>query len=82
MTPLLVLLFRHSSDLRGRHRSFVRGVDQDVWNVAARTSRNIEWRLVGLLAAGSVPSTALTLLLSYLDLEGATARRVLTMALG
>jgi len=46
-------------------------------------SRNIEWRLVGLLAAGSVPSTTLTLLLlSHLDLAGGAARQVITAALG
>src|SRR5690348_9459347 len=82
MTPLLVLLF-------GVHPTTAVGTDL-LFAASTKTlgtlfhgfSRNIDCRLVGLLAAGSVPSTALTLLvLSHLDLEGGTAHHVITLAL-
>jgi uncharacterized membrane protein YfcA len=83
MTPLLVLLFGiHPSTAVGTDLLFAAST-KTLGTLLHGLSRNIDWRLVGLLAAGSVPSTALTLLLlSHLDLEGGTARRVLTMALG
>jgi uncharacterized membrane protein YfcA len=46
-------------------------------------ARNIDWRLVGLLAAGSVPATILSLVcLSAVDLDSAMARRIVRVALG
>ena len=79
MTPLLILLF-------GVHPATAVGTDL-LYAAATKTggtlihglSRTIEWRVVGRLALGSVPMTALTLLvLSKLDLEGGNAGGIIT----
>src|SRR5262249_6513092 len=45
-------------------------------------SRTVDWRVVGRLSAGSVPTTALTLLLlGQLDIAGAAASGLVTAAL-
>jgi len=83
MTPLLVLLFGiHPTTAVGTDLLFAAST-KTLGTLLHGLSRNIDWRLVGLLALGSVPSTALTLfLLSHLNLEGGTARQVITVALG
>jgi len=83
MTPLLVLLFGiHPTTAVGTDLLFAAST-KTLGTLLHGLSRNIEWRLVGLLAAGSVPSTTLTLLLlSHLDLGGGAARQVITAALG
>jgi len=62
MTPLLVLLF-------GIHPATAVGTDllyaaatKSAGTLVHGLNRNIDWRIVGRLAAGSVPMTALTLL--------------------
>ena len=82
MTPLLILLF-------GVHPATAVGTDL-LYAAATKTggtlfhglARSIEWRVVGRLALGSLPATALTLLvLSNLDLAGAAARSMITTVL-
>src|ERR1700744_3673656 len=72
MTPILILLF-------GIHPVTAVGTDL-LYAAATKTAgtlvhglgRTIEWRIVALLASGSVPMTVLTLLvLSHLELKGA-----------
>ena len=66
MTPLLILLF-------GIHPALAVGTDL-LYAAATKTggslvhgfNRTIEWPMVGRLAAGSVPMTALTLFMLYL----------------
>src|SRR5437899_5350915 len=79
MTPLLILLF-------GFHPATAVGTDL-LYAAATKTGgslihglgHTIDWRVVGRLATGSVPMTALTLVaLSRLDIHGAAARTVLT----
>jgi hypothetical protein len=62
MTPLLILLF-------GIHPATAVGTDllyaaatKSAGTLVHGLNRNIDWRIVGRLAAGSVPMTALTLL--------------------
>src|ERR1700681_2969440 len=83
MTPLLILLF-------GIHPATAVGTDL-LYAAATKTggtlihglARTIEWRIVGRLALGSVPMTALTLLvLSRLDIKGAAAGELITTVLG
>jgi uncharacterized membrane protein YfcA len=82
MTPLLILLF-------GIHPATAVGTDllyasatKSGGTVVHGLTRTIEWRVVGRLAAGSVPATALTLLaLSRLDMEGAAAHQLITWVL-
>jgi uncharacterized membrane protein YfcA len=82
MTPVLILLF-------GIHPATAVGTDL-LYAAATKTGGSlvhglggtIDWRVVGRLAAGSVPMTALTLLvLSRLDIKGHVADEVITVVL-
>ncbi len=82
MTPLLILLF-------GVHPATAVGTDL-LYAAATKSggtiihglNRNIEWRVVGRLAAGSVPMTAATLLaLRHLDIHGGAVEAVMTAVL-
>ena len=83
MTPLLILLF-------GIHPATAVGTDllyasatKTVGTAVHGVSRTIDWRLVGRLAMGSVPMTALTLLmLSFLGTQTATVNALITFVLG
>src|SRR5437588_5274674 len=83
MTPLLVLLF-------GIHPATAVGTDL-LYAAATKTvgtgvhgaSGSVDWRIVGRLAAGSVPATLVTLLvLSRFGTESAAANHVITLVLG
>ena len=82
MTPLLILLF-------GIHPATAVGTDllyaaatKSCGTVIHGFSRTVAWRIVALLAAGSVPATALTLIeLRHLTMDG-SATRVISTALG
>ena len=79
MTPVLILLF-------GVHPSTAVGIDllyasvtKTIGTLVHGLSRTVKWRIVGLLASGSVPATALTLLLiSRVDVSGSTMSRVIS----
>lgn len=82
MTPILILLF-------GIHPVAAVGTDL-LYAAATKTGgtlmhglgRTIEWRIVALLAAGSVPMAALTLfVLSRFELAGSAAGGVITAVL-
>ena len=83
MTPLLILLF-------GIHPATAVGSDL-LYAAATKTAgtfvhglnKTVDWRIVGRLASGSVPMTALTLfVLSKLELRGAAAGGLITIVLG
>jgi len=83
MTPILILLF-------GIHPSSAVGTDL-LYAAATKTggalvhnySHTIDWRVVGRLALGSVPMTAITLaILSRFDLAGSGFERVISFILG
>ena len=83
MTPLLILLF-------GIHASTAVGTDL-LYACATKTGgtavhgllRTVDWRVVRRLAAGSVPATGFTILaLSYFDMHGYAANRLITTLLG
>lgn len=82
MTPLLILLF-------GVHPATAVGTDL-LYAAATKTggslvhgyARSIDWRVVKLLATGSVPATIVTLVvLSQLNLDGEAARSLITLVL-
>src|SRR5690349_20798670 len=82
MTPLLILLF-------GIHPATAVGTDL-LYAAATKTggtlvhglNGTVNWRVVGRLAAGSVPMTVVTLLgLSLLELKGAAAGGLITTVL-
>ena len=83
MTPLLILLF-------GIHASTAVGTDL-LYACVTKTAgtavhgllHTIDWRVVRRLAAGSVPATGVTILaLSYFDMQGHAANRVISTLLG
>jgi uncharacterized membrane protein YfcA len=83
MTPLLILLF-------GIHPATAVGTDL-LYASATKTGgtvvhgwfRTVDWRVVGRLAAGSVPATALTIaVLSRFDMRGHAANNLITTVLG
>jgi uncharacterized membrane protein YfcA len=83
MTPLLVLLF-------GIHPSTAVGTDL-LYAAATKTvgtsvhgvSGTVDWRIVGWLAAGSVPATVATLLiLAHFGVQSGAANHVITLVLG
>src|SRR6476620_6441754 len=82
MTPLLILLF-------GIHPATAVGTDllyasatKTVGTAVHGVSRTVDWRLVGRLASGSVPMTALTLMfLSYLGTGTETVNNLVTSVL-
>lgn len=83
MTPLLILLFGiHPTTAVGTDLLFAAST-KVVGSAIHASARTIDWALVALLAAGSVPATAATLvLLSWIDLKGVAAQHAITLILG
>lgn len=83
MTPLLILLFGvHPATAVGTDLLFAASTKTvgTAYHAAART---VDWGLVALLAAGSVPATAATILaLTQFDQENAAAQHTITLTLG
>jgi hypothetical protein len=83
MTPVLILLF-------GVHPATAVGIDllyasvtKTIGTLIHGLSRTVKWRIVGLLASGSVPATALTLLvISHFDITGSAASGAISRLLG
>src|SRR5271167_3784715 len=82
MTPLLILLF-------GIHPATAVGTDL-LYAAATKTAgsavhgfnRTIDWRVVGLLAAGSVPMTIITVaVLGDIGIHSSVARDLITAVL-
>lgn len=83
MTPVLILLFgvhpvtAVGTDLLYASVTTASGTVVHSWN------KTVDWKVVGWLAAGSIPTTALTLVaLFYLDAHGDTTQNVITKILG
>jgi uncharacterized protein len=83
MTPLLIILF-------GIHPATAVGTDL-LYAAATKSAgtlvhglhKTVDWGVVGRLAAGSIPATALTLLaLSRFDVQSGAAQGLITAALG
>ncbi|MBV8588608.1 MAG: sulfite exporter TauE/SafE family protein [Acetobacteraceae bacterium] len=83
MTPLLVLLFGvHPTTAVGTDLLYA-AVTKSSGTLVHGLNKNVEWRVSLLLAAGSIPSTALTLLvLSQFDLKSSQANHVISLILG
>ncbi len=82
MTPLLILLFGvHPVTAVGTDLLFA-AATKSVGTFVNGLKHTVEWRIVGLLAAGSLPATALTLLVvSKIDPQNAVAGSVIRMVL-
>jgi uncharacterized protein len=82
MTPLLVLLFGiHPTTAVGTDLLYA-AVTKSVGTALHGIRRTVEWRIVGWLAAGSVPATLLTILtLRHAAAQGGSYNRALTLVL-
>jgi uncharacterized membrane protein YfcA len=83
LTPLLILLFGvHPTTAVGTDLLFATST-KATGTIVHSAARTVDWKLVSLLAIGSVPATISTILvLSHFDLKSATAQHVVTIALG
>ncbi len=83
MTPILVLLFGvHPATAVGTDLLFA-SATKSVGTLVHGLGHTVNWRIVRRLATGSVPATALTLLLaSHFDLGGRAANQVISNVLG
>ena len=83
MTPLFDPSLRGSSVGRGRDRPALCSSNKDRRDLVHGFNRSIEWRLVGRLAAGSLPTTILTLfVLSRFGAHSGAAQAIITGVLG
>ncbi len=82
MTPLLVLVFgMHPATAVGTDLLYA-AITKGFGTVVHGLGRSIEWRIVGLLAGGSLPATAATtLLLHRYDIMGPESALVITKVL-
>ena len=83
MTPLLVLVFGiHPATAVGSDLLYA-SATKTAGSLVHGANRNVDWRLTGRLACGSLPATAITLyLVSRYDLFGERSAHVLSIVLG
>jgi hypothetical protein len=83
MTPLLILFFGVSpASAVGTDLLFAASTKM-IGTIAHGAGRTIQWRVVGLLALGSVPASLLSLLiLASVDFRSEQAGHIITLALG
>ena len=82
MTPLLILLFGVQPVTAVGTDLLFAASTKTVGTLVHGVARTIDWRLVGLLATGSVPATVATLIvLAAVGTSGTTARHLITLTL-
>ncbi len=83
MTPLLVLLFGfHPATAVGTDLLYA-SVTKSVGTAVHHSRETVDWRIVGRLAAGSVPATIMTLAVLYLEgTPGPRTAGLITVVLG
>ncbi len=83
MTPLLILVFGvHPASAVGTDLLYA-SITKAGGSAVHGYNKTIDWKVVGLLALGSVPMTALTILgLYYLGIDSKTAQSLITKVLG
>src|SRR5438105_5836088 len=83
MTPMLILVFGvHPITAVGTDLLYA-SITKASGTVVHAYNRTVDWKVVGWMAAGSVPMTAVTLFaLYYLDVHGDTTQTLVTKILG
>src|ERR1700742_4211438 len=83
MTPILILVFGvHPSTAVGTDLLYA-SVTKTGGSIVHGYNKTIDWRVVGLLALGSVPMTALSVLaLYYLGVDSKAVQGIITKTLG
>lgn len=83
MTPILILLFGINPTTAVGTDLLYASITKSGGAVVHGFHRNIEWKVVGLLAMGSIPATAATVLLLYfLKIDSSATRHLITNVLG
>jgi uncharacterized membrane protein YfcA len=83
MTPLLVLVFGfHPSTAVGTDLLFA-AITKSVGTTVHNAGKNVDWRIVGLLATGSIPATILTLIvIGHLGTTSKAVTSTISLVLG
>jgi uncharacterized membrane protein YfcA len=83
MTPLLVLVFGfHPSTAVGTDLLFA-AITKSVGTTIHNAGKTVDWRIVGLMAAGSIPATILTLIvIAHLGTTSKTVTSLISGVLG
>jgi uncharacterized membrane protein YfcA len=83
MTPILVLLFgMHPATAVGTDLLYA-SITKTGGSIVHGYNRTVDWRVVGRLAMGSIPATALTIaVLYFVDVDSKTTQLMLTRVLG
>ena len=83
MTPLLILVFGVNPATAVGTDLLYASMTKTAGTLVHGLNQTVRWRIVALLAAGSVPATALTLLvISKVELSGSVASSVISGVLG
>ncbi|HWA29963.1 MAG TPA: sulfite exporter TauE/SafE family protein [Rhizomicrobium sp.] len=83
MTPILILLFGiHPATAVGTDLIYA-AITKTGGSIVHGYNRTVDWRVVGRLALGSIPATALTVLaLYFLKIDSKTTQEIITKVLG
>src|SRR5580704_13420176 len=83
MTPLLILVFgTHTSTAVGTDLLYA-SITKSVGSIAHGRKQNVDWSIVGKLAAGSIPAAVVTIIVLYLlRSHGYTSSRPIKIILG
>ena len=83
MTPLLILVFGATATTAVGTDLLYAAITKSVGSVAHGRKQNVDWGIVGLLAAGSLPGSVLTIAAMYLaGITGDSSPRLITITLG
>src|SRR5262249_58830447 len=81
-TPVLIVLFGVSPATAVGTDLLFAAATKTVGSIVHGFNQTIEWRIIGLLATGSIPATALALaVLSWLELRSGGASHLITAVL-
>ena len=83
MTPLLILVFGTTATTAVGTDLLYAAITKSVGSVAHGRKQNVDWTIIGQLAAGSLPGSVLTIILMYLaGIRGDSSPRLITITLG
>jgi uncharacterized protein len=83
MTPLLILVFGATATTAVGTDLLYAAITKSVGSIAHGRKQNVDWTIVGQLAAGSLPGSVLTIACMYLaGIRGDSSPRLITITLG
>ena len=82
MTPLLILVFGTQATTAVGTDLLYAAITKSVGSVAHGRKQNVDWAIMGQLAAGSLPGSVLTIIAMYMaGIRGETSPRLITVTL-